>query len=208
MELFNQFTFKLYDFIPAPVFGLLSVVIGILGDLLAFLAFPGFSLNNMISDLGSGSGGLFFNLGLIIAGLFALFFYWYLCFIFKNEGKHPKVTKIAFIFSTASCVFYSLVGFFPSIYTFSVIYSLHGLFALLTLLTGVTYLLSFGYLLSKSPSFPRFIAILPILTSIPMIIFLLTWLPIVEWIMSIFLSIWISAAAIFLIYKKIKVLEK
>jgi hypothetical membrane protein len=53
--------------------GLISIIIGICGDILAIIYFPGYNLlNNMVSDLGIGPGGIFFILGLIFSGILAI----------------------------------------------------------------------------------------------------------------------------------------
>ena len=53
------------------IFGILSVSVGVIGDLIALYLFPGYSIfSNMISELGVGPGGIFFNIGVFFSGNF------------------------------------------------------------------------------------------------------------------------------------------
>jgi len=58
MEQFRTFFLKTYYSIPAPIYGLLSAIIGISGDIISILLFDGYSLKHLISALGTGLGGI------------------------------------------------------------------------------------------------------------------------------------------------------
>ena len=88
--------------VPWPYWGLLSVVIGLLGDFLSFLLYPNYNLTLMVSDLGTGPGAIFFNLGTILSGIFALLFYIYLGPHLKVGNINSRIQKIAMIFAVLS----------------------------------------------------------------------------------------------------------
>ena len=104
MEIEKSFFDKLLTLIPGGVFGLLSCVIVLSGDILSIILFPGGYnfFENMISELGRGPSGIFFNLGLIISGIVGIPFYIALYRVFDKETVNPIVRKIALIFSLIS----------------------------------------------------------------------------------------------------------
>ena len=65
---------QLLKIIPGGVFGIISVVIVLSGDIISIVLFPGgYSFfENMISELGGGPYGIFFNLGLVISGIVSI----------------------------------------------------------------------------------------------------------------------------------------
>ena len=84
---------KLNTVIPVSIFGLFSIFSGILGDIIAFVMFPEYNFMEMaVSALCLGPGGIFFNLGNIFSGIFALVFVNYLRTTFnKNENNYILV---------------------------------------------------------------------------------------------------------------------
>ena len=203
MENLNFFMEKFFKFTPGGIYGLLSVFIGLLGDFLAFLFFPGYHiLFNMVSDLGIGPGGIFFNLGVIISGLIAIPFYIYLGKILKNGNNNEFLRRGAIITSIISCIAFSLIGFFPSIEGNEIIYFLHGLFAFISWMSGLSYLLLFSILLIKDERFSRFKSYLGFSIIIIYLIFFFTWQPIIEWILSFSIVVWVLIMAIYTLYKR------
>ncbi|MHA1235578.1 MAG: hypothetical protein ACTSQL_10890, partial [Promethearchaeota archaeon] len=85
MEKLKTNILKIVNFIPRPYYGLLSALVGIGGDIIAISLFPNFNLSNMISDLGTGPGAIFFNIGTFLSGVFALLTYLYIVEILENE---------------------------------------------------------------------------------------------------------------------------
>lgn len=191
---------KLYN----PIFGFLSVIVGLIGDLLASLLFPEFNLTYMISALGVGPGGIFFNLGLLISGLFALLFYLYLIRAIKMNDwvEHKKLLQITKFSSINSCVFFCFIGIFPAIKGNSLMTLLHGLSAGISCLIAIIYLTSFGVLFLKSINFLKFHSYLSFVTVIPFVLFLFTWTPLTEWIMTFAILIWITLIASYTVIRK------
>ena len=202
MEKLKTVILNTYSLIPAPIYGLLSAIVGLSGDLISILHFQRYNLNYMISALGTGPGGIFFNMGTFLSGLFALLFYLYLIKVVRKETTDPKLYKAWSFFSINSCIFFSLVGVFPTS-TNLVIFVLHGTFALFSWLSAILYLTIFSYLISKSNNFPRFFVYLALLTAVTIVVFLLTWIPLIEWIMALAVAIWITLISAYTLYRKI-----
>lgn len=202
MEQFRTFILKTYHSIPAPIYGLLSAIIGISGDIISILLFQGYNLKHMISALGTGPGGIFFNIGTFLSGIFALFFYFYLFEFIGKETTVPKLHQAGRFFAINSCIFFSLVGVFPTSKNI-VLFVLHGTAALISWLSAILYLSIFSYLIYKSKIISRFFIYLALITASTIIVFLLTWKPIIEWTMALAVAVWITLISAYLLYRKI-----
>ena len=204
MEKLKISILKILNFIPRPFYGLLSATVGIAGDIIAILLFPNFDLNYMISDLGTGPGAIYFNIGMILSGFFALLTYLHIVEILEDENiNHPKVLRRGKVFAINSCVFFALIGVFPSVRSNMLLFAVHGTVALISLLSGIIYLSSFSYLFFKSEKFSGLVCYLPLITVGCITPFLFSWHPIPEWIMTFGITFWIVAISIFMIYHKI-----
>ena len=203
MEKLKTHILKLYNSIPAPIFGLLSAIVGISGDIIAISLFPNFDLRYMISDLGTGPGAIYFNIGTFLSGIFALLTYLHIIEIFENENlNHPRALRIGKAFAINSCLFFALIGFVPSVRSNIILYVLHGGVALISLISGVIYLSSFSYLFFKSEKFTGLVGYLPLIAVISIAPFLLSWHPITEWLMTFGITFWIVAISIYMLYHK------
>ena len=204
MEKLKTNLLKILNFMPRPYYGLLSAFAGIAGDIIAILLFPGFNLSYMISDLGTGPGAIYFNIGTFLSGVFALLTYLHIIEIIKNENlNHPNVLKIGKVFAINSCVFFALIGVIPSVRSNIVIFAVHGAVALISLLSGVIYLSCFSYLFFKSEKFSGFVKYLPLIAVSCITPFLFSWHPITEWIMTIGITFWVIAISFYMLYHKI-----
>jgi hypothetical membrane protein len=193
---------NIYNLMPAPVYGLLSAVTGLGGDIIAIALFPSYNFNHMISALGAGSGAIFFNIGTILSGFFALLFYLHMIKVIGKEINDPKLHKVGRFFAINSCIFFSLVGIFPTS-TNMIIFVLHGTFALISWLSAIIYLSIFSKLIFKNKIIPKFFGYLALITAGSIIVFLLTWRPIIEWIMALVITVWITLPSVYLLYHKI-----
>ena len=202
MEKIKTYILYIYNLIPAPIYGLLSAIVGLSGDVISVLLFQGYSLNHMMSALGTGPGGIFFNMGTFLSGIFALLFYLYLIKVMGKETNDIKLYKAWSFFTITSCIFFSLIGVFPTSRNL-IIFVLHGTFTLISLLSAILYLTLFSYLNFKNNNFPRFFVYLALITAITIVVFLLTWIPITEWIMAIGVAIWIILISAYMLYCKI-----
>ncbi|MBY8987615.1 MAG: hypothetical protein KGD61_04095 [Candidatus Lokiarchaeota archaeon] len=202
MEKLKTHILNTYNLIPAPIYGLLSAVTGFGGDFIAIALFPSFGFNHMISALGAGPGAIYFNIGTILSGIFALLFYLYMIKVIGKENIDPKLQKVGRFFAINSCIFFSLVGVFPTSTTM-IIFVLHGTFALISWLSAIIYLSIFSYLIFKNRAIPKFFGYLALITVGTIIVFLLTWIPIIEWIMALGITVWITLPSVYMIYRKI-----
>jgi hypothetical protein len=194
---------QIVNFIPRPFYGFLSAFVGIAGDIIAILLFPDFNLSYMISDLGTGPGAIYFNIGTFLSGIFALLVYLHIVEIFENENlNHPKVLRIGKVFAINSCVFFALIGVIPSVRSNIILFILHGGIALISLSSGVIYLSSFSYLFFKSEKFSGFVGYLPLIAVSCIVPFLFSWHPIMEWILTFGITFWIVAISIYMLYHK------
>jgi hypothetical protein len=197
--IFNKYT----DVIPYPIFGFLSILIGYLGDIIAILLFPGYDLTYMISALGIGPGAIYFNGGMIISGIFAFIFYVNFTRVLREECReYKKLFKFARITVLNSCVFFILIGFFPGIPSNTVLFNLHGFCAMISWFSAIAYLSSFAFLFMKIQSLNSIYSYFAIAAVGSIIIFLLTWIPIIEWVMTIILSLWIILIAVYMMIRK------
>ena len=200
MERFDFLVSKLLDFLPGGIYGILSVIIGILGDLLAFLLFPGYnSTLNMVSDLGLGPGGIFFNLGLIISGIVAIPFYISLGKVFNKESDNIIIRKGAILSAVISCITFSFIGIFPALRGNKLMIFLHGTFSFICLLTAIGYMLLFSILMFKDERYSILHVSIGIIVACIILLFLLTWLPIIEWLLTGAIIFWVLFNSIYLI---------
>jgi len=202
MEKLKTHILNTYNIIPAPIYGLLSAMTGLIGDVIAIALFPSYNFNFMISALGAGPGAVFFNIGTILSGMFALLFYLYMIKVIGNKTNEPKLQKVGRFFAINSCIFFSLVGVFPTS-TNMMLFILHGTFALISWLSAIIYLSLFSSLIIKNKNIPIFFGYLALITAGIIIVFLLTWIPIIEWILALAITVWITLPAVYMLYRKI-----
>ena len=202
MEKLKTSILKILNFIPSPYYGLLSAFVGIGGDIIAIALFPSYNFNRMISALGTGPGAIYFNIGTILSGIFALLFYLYMIKVIGEETNDPKIQKVGRFFAINSCIFFILIGFFPTS-TNMILFSLHGTFALISWLSAIIYLNMFSKLIFKNKIIPKFFGYLALITAGTIIVFLLTWIPIIEWIMALTITVWITLPSVYMLYRKL-----
>ncbi|MFX0031119.1 MAG: hypothetical protein ACFE8E_03540 [Candidatus Hodarchaeota archaeon] len=192
------------DYIFGPLFGLLSVIIYFSGIILSFILFTGFDFSCMISWLGGeySPGAIYFNLGVFFSGIFAIPLYVHIDRTLRIEKYNNNFRKTAIMAALNSCIFFSLIGIFPSLLYNSLFYNLHGIFFLICMITAILYIFLYSILFLKSNHFDRFLSYLGFTTIIIIILFILTWIPFIEWIMTFAISTWILSVSIYLLVKK------
>lgn len=199
---FNGILTRIFKFMPGPIFGIISTLIGLSGDILAIIFHSEYNLNQMISVLGTGSGGLFFNYGTILSGIFALPLYFYLERVLAKEKIYEKVRRAALISAVVSCMFFIAIGIFPSIENNVFFLYTHGISTLFCFLSGAVYILLFSYLFYKSLKFSNILVYIGVFHSSLIVVFLFTWNPVSEWMMTFGIIIWILSVSFYMIYKK------
>lgn len=189
-----------------PICGLLSVIIGLSSDLIALSFYSGFNFDvNMISILGGeySPGALLFNLGLVLSGILAFPLFLHINRILKEEKISPKLREATLIIALISCIIFTLVGAFPSLQDNELFSFLHGLFFLISMIGGIIYLLFYSVLFLRSTSINRFLSYLGFFVILIFAIFLFTWNPIIEWLMTFAIITWMMSISIYLLYKRL-----
>ena len=214
MERLNLYGNKILDHIPGFIFGLIAIIIGLLGDFLAMALYPGYSITkDMVSTLGVGPGAMYFNLGTFYSGLLAIPFYVDLGRLLRNESdnNNDKLIKIAIACAIISCVSLALVGVFPAIQNIMVIIVMHYFTALISWLTGVIYCILFSVLMLRTPTFPKLLAYIGFIPGGLILIYLVLIsippasiiTPIVEWSIVFAIISYIGVNSLYMIHKKI-----
>jgi len=199
----TKFIDKLFEIIPGGVFGLLSVALIILGEIIALLLFPGYNIfNNMVSELGAGPGGPFFNLTIIISGIIIIPYYIHLAKTFSGEAINENLRKYAILTAVISCITYSLLGVFPSIEDNITIYVIHGTLATISIASGLGYLLLYSILMLRAQNFSKYQAYHGFIVAVLYATFLLTWIPIIEWVMNMAILSWVTVNSVYILYLK------
>jgi len=204
MERERKFIDKLLNIAPGGIYGILSLIARISGDLLAYLFFPGYSIfDNLVSELGVGPGGIFFSLGLIISGIVCIPFYITLARSLKGDEINEKMIRMGLIFFYISDITYILVAFFPSVEDNYLIYTAHGILAVISWLTGIVYLITFSKLMLKNSNYSKLTAYSGFCLVGFLTVFLFTWIPILEWIMTFAFIVWLMIISRYMIYHKL-----
>ena len=209
MKQSNNSIDKFLSIIPGGFFGILSCTIVLFCDFISIVLFhKGYSFfKNMISELGRGTYGFIFSMGLILSGIISIPYYLALGRTFNKDMVNKKLKKVAIIFSIVSIVTFVFVGVFPSLEENYIIYVTHGTFAFISLACGTIYLIVFSYIMLKDEKYSKLQAYHGFIVAGAYIIFLFTWIPIIEWIITFGLISWISTNSIFMFYRKIPKLE-
>jgi len=194
---------KLFGLIPGGVFGIFSVLVGVIGDILAASFFPGYTiLSNMISDLGIGPGGIFFNIGVLLAGLFAIPYMISLGRFSNNkDGGNRTIIKVAVVSSIISSLALSMIGIVPAYRDSFMMILIHGIIAAICYIGAAGYLFIYSNIMFKDERFPNIFAYIAFIDAILFICVLFTWYSLIQWIANIFIILWTLLVASYLVYK-------
>ncbi len=205
MEKVNKILDKLLELAPGGFYGLLSIAISLIGHIIPILLFPGgYSIfHNMVSELGTSPGAIFFNLGFILSGIVAIPFYISLARSFNYEDMNEKLRKSAITMALISITTFILIGVFPAIIENIIILYIHGTLAVVTWLSGMSYMTLFSILMLKDKKYKKIQAYLGFLCAGLFLLTLLTWMPITEWMLSFGIIVWVTVNSIYTLYHKI-----
>ena len=204
MQVLSKNRDLLWKFVLNPIYGPISVIIGLIGDFASYLLYPGYNvLSNMVSDLGTGPGGIYFNIGIFLSGIFALFLYIHFGIKIKNFNINNKIRKFGMIMATISCITFSMIGIFPSYKDIQLLFIIHGTFALISWISGSIYISIFSFFSLKLKRIPNYMGIVGFIVNFLIIIFIFTWIPLIEWLMTLGIIIWVLA-----IYFSVKHIKK
>ena len=181
-------------------FGALFVLVGLL--LTAFLT-PGFTpLIYTISSLGEGNARSLFSISFVVAGCLLIPFYIYL----KKEliAIEEHIRKLATGIAIFSNMCIALVGIIPN-ETFDPVafYTFHGVVAGVSFIGTSIYIVLYSILMYKGPqslmykgpSFKRYLAYLGFIVGFMLVLFLVTFKPLIEWVLALLTVSWILIAA-------------
>ena len=213
----DNFLEKLNKVIPGRLFGLLLIIVAILGDIFSFITFPGYNFMRMpVSALCDGPGGIYFNIGNALSGLFALIFVNSLGRTFTGEHFSKNMKRNAIICANISCTCLILLGLFCSGSNLIIAY-IHGISAITSWGFGFCYITLYNILILKDSNYSKFLAYFGFLVSlalalliiffflhlIPILRFIIIILPTLEWINTILIILWYFIISTYMIYKKI-----
>ena len=216
MEKLNNIIEKLSQKISVGIYGILSITFGIIGDLIAYLMYPEYNfMRKAVSSLCKGPGGLFFQIGTVLSGLFALPFVIFLGKTFNDEEINGNLRKYAKITGIISCVSFIILGVFCG--SNVIIAYIHGINAVISWISGLFYITLFNVLFLKSSKYLKFVAyfgfivtltltllmVTFILHLLPDLRFLMIILPSLEWLNTIALIFWYLLVSTYIIHNRI-----
>ena len=202
--------------ISTGVFGLLSIIFSIIGDLIAYLMYPGYDpLRRAVSSLCLGPGWLFFQSGTVLSGLFALLFLVYLVRTFDIDEVNANIRKFAKIMAIVSCVSFIMLGVFCG--SNLIIAYIHGISAMISWFSGLLYIILYNLFFIRSSNYSKFLGyfgfvptftlslmlVFFLLHLFPALRFLMFILPSLEWLNTLSLSLWYVVVSIYVIHKRI-----
>ena len=203
-------------FVSGGVYGILSVFFGMLGDLIAFLMYPGYNFTNSpVSSLCNGPGGMFFQVGTVLSGIFAILFVVYFIGSLPETQNTEKLRKVALLTALTSCISFISLGVFCG--TEPTIALIHGVSAVISWISGICYITLFNIFMLRNSKYSKLLVYfgfgVSLTLSTMVLMFFLYYflglhiviiiLPLLEWIDTFILAIWYLIISIFLILKKI-----
>ncbi len=190
-------------FLSGGVYGFISIVVGLVGVLISYFTAPNYEMfQNMISELGVGPYGTYFNLGLIFSGILAIPCYSQLANRICGENYTGVKKKLGNMCAIISCIAYAFVGVFPAIKSDIVLLYIHGTVAAISLVSGVGYLTLYSVIIRETKTSPQALAYLGFILAIIYLACLFTWSPVVEWIAFFGLVAWILLISIYMLRAK------
>ncbi|MFX1320071.1 MAG: DUF998 domain-containing protein [Promethearchaeota archaeon] len=216
MKGLNSVINKILQSVSGGVFGLLSIIFGITGDIIAFLLFPGYDFTKKaVSYLCKGPGGIYFQIGSVFSGIFAILFVIALGRTFDEDGINEKLRKNTILIALVSCASLVILGGFCG--SNPIVALIHGTFAFISWLFGLLYISLFSLLIMKDSKFSKNLAYLGFIVSFLLLVlliifilhffkatnFLVIILPSIEWIDTFAIILWYFIISTYMIYKKI-----
>ncbi|KKM87506.1 hypothetical protein LCGC14_1268230 [marine sediment metagenome] len=216
MEKSHKLLDNFQQFVSGGIYGILSVFFGMLGDLIAYLMYPGYKFTiNPVSSLCNGPGGIYFQVGTVFSGIFAILFVIYFIGSLSETQNAEKIRQVALLTALISCTSLIILGVFCG--TEPTIALIHGVSAVISWIFGICYITLFNILILKNPKYSKSVAYfgfgVSIMLSVMVLMFFLYYffglhiviiiLPLLEWIDTIILTILYLVISAFIIIKKI-----
>jgi hypothetical membrane protein len=193
---------KFFNIIPGGFYGILSVLVSLLGDLIALFFFPEYSMIHYdISHLALGPAGAIFNIGLIFSGILAIPFNLYLGQIIKGKGINESLRTKTVIISTIASIALALIGVFPAHPDNIILLVMHGLMALIFFFGVTIVFIIYGYFFLRSSRFSKIHAYMSFFVASIIILYMIISYSILEWIAMFAIMISVGFLSIFTIFK-------
>lgn len=184
-------------------FGLFGAIFLIIVLPLTAYFTPGYNpLEHMISNLGHGNAKSLFSIGFVVTGSLLIPFYIYL----ERELINIKevVRRLATGIAIVTNVGIALVGIIPDEAIIDAFQIFHSIVAAVSFTGSSVYIVLYSVLmyqgpkskLYRGPIFKRILAYLGFLLGILMVIYLFAQIPLLEWILTMLMLIWVLTAAI------------
>lgn len=180
------------------VFGFFGIIFSNVFILMAVFFTPGYNpLFNTVSSLGEGPAKSLFSIAFVVAGTLGIPFFIYL----ERELTNIKesIRRLATGVSIFTCVCIALVGIIPDETYPAIWLAFHGFVAMVSFIGNCIYIDLYSYLFYKGlkskiytgPRFKKYLAYFGFSISIVLITLIITMQPIVEWILTILILLWI-----------------
>jgi len=205
---------KLFERFHVSYFGILGVIIFLIGFIPAMLVHSDFSLvNTYISDLsvpGWNDVAIFFSVCWFITGLFMIMFIFGFTRYLQEKGASTKGTMIACILGVISAIGVLMLALFNT----RDFVDLHDIAQYVFFFPGILYLFSYAYLEYKLSEFPLWQAFFNIIVAFFFILYLILFIinradptqlleakAVAEWLFLFANLIWFVETGVF-IFKK------
>jgi len=164
---------NLFEIVHAAYFGIIGVIIFVIGLIPAILAYPEFNFfSTPISNLGEPSSNdlwLYFDILWFITGIFMIFFIIGFTRYLQKKGLPVQDTWIVCVFGVLSAI--GILGL--STFNAEDAYPMHFISELLFFFTGILYLFSYAYLEYKSSDFPLWQAVFNLIVALFFVLYLI-----------------------------------
>jgi hypothetical membrane protein len=187
-----------------PIFGIVGITIATILLILSAIHTPGYSpLKDNVSNLGYGPAKSLFSIAFVVGGSMEIPFYIYLERELSNINE--RVRKLATTVSLVTSVCIALVGIIPDETYIQIFRIFHDAVAFFSFIGSVVYIGLFSilmYLGSRKSTYPKlnfrkFHPILGFVIVVVLIVLLITYIPIIEWILTILILTWIFITSVY-----------
>ena len=185
------------------MFGLLGIIIALSFIFTSVILTPNYNpLIDTVSSLGDGVARTLFSIGFVLAGSFGIPFFIQL----ERELINIKesIRRLATGVSILSCVSIALVGIIPDKSHLDLFFAFHYFVAFVSFAGTSAYIGLYSFLMYMGgssvsytgPKFKRYLSYLGMVIVIVFFAFFFSFQPIVEWILTILIIIWIFITSI------------
>ncbi|MBY9020550.1 MAG: DUF998 domain-containing protein [Candidatus Lokiarchaeota archaeon] len=185
------------------VFGVSGIIIASIFLVAAVFLTPNYNLlQNTVSSLGQGIAKALFSIGFVLAGSLGIPFFIQL----ERELINIKesIRRLATGISIISCVCISLVGIIPDESYLDLFFAFHYSVAFISFAGTSAYIGLYSFLMYmggssisySGPKFKKYLSYLGLIIVINFFVLLISLQPIIEWILTSLIIVWILITAI------------